>query len=93
MKAFEHPLEVGLRTRAALGHQRPLDHAPRAAADELAGGLVRHRRQALAAQDQVERLDEVGRGVDQRAVKVEDDGQHGVSPRRRLPAAQAPEAR
>jgi hypothetical protein len=40
-------------------------------------------------EDEIERADEVGRRVDQRAVEVEDDGEHVLSPSGRAPRAQA----
>ena len=59
---------------AALRGQTALDHHPRAAADHVAGGLVGDRRQAFPGQDGVEGSDQIGRGVDEGAVEVEDDG-------------------
>ena len=61
----------------------PLEARPRCeqrldpGADHRARLVERHRRDAVAAQDDVERVDQVGRGVDQRSVEVEHDGWGG----------------
>ena len=64
---------------AARQRKPALDHAPRAVADQGAGDVVGDRGHALAAEDDVEGVDEVGGGVDERAVEIEDDGRacHG----------------
>ena len=70
-------VDVGGRGVAALQDQRPLDHALRAAADQRPGGVVGNRRQAVLREGEIERVDQVGGRVDQRAVEIEDDGEHG----------------
>ena len=84
----EQPVDLGFGGRAPFVDQRPLDHAARAAADQPAGRLERHGGEPLPREDHIERVDEVGRGIDQRAVEIEDDGEHGASPNRRAAAAQ-----
>ena len=59
---------------AALGCQSALDNRARAAADHVACGIVAERRQAFAAEDDVEGGDQIGRGIDQRPVEIENDG-------------------
>jgi hypothetical protein len=44
------------------------DHSPRV--------IVGNRRQAFAGEDEIERRNQIGRGIDQRAVEIEDDGAH-----------------
>ena len=69
----------GGRTIACLGGQRPFDHAPRAATDHRTSLVVGHRRQFVLGQGEVERIDQVWRGIDQRAVEIEDDCQHDLA--------------
>ena len=54
-----------------------LDHRAGAAADHVARRLIGHRRQAFAREHDVEGVDQIGRGIDQRAVEVENDGRSG----------------
>jgi hypothetical protein len=60
----------------AFGNQGALDHAAGATTDHPACVIVTYRRQAFAGQDQIEGRNQVGRGIDQRAVEIEDDGAH-----------------
>src|SRR5580704_6590831 len=89
----EHPIELGLRAVAALRFKRLFDHAAGATADHHPGILIGEGRQALTAEDEVERCDQVGGGIDEGAVEVEGDGEHGVSPKRPPVLAQAATAR
>ena len=73
-EVLKHPLDFQGGHCAALRRQTALDHHPSAAADHVAGGLIGDRRQAFAGKDGVEGGDQIGRGVDQGAVEVEDDG-------------------
>ena len=75
-KSAEHAVELGGRHVAALGDQGPLDHAARAAADHPPRIVVSHRRQAFIGQHEIERRNQIRRGIDQRAVEIEDDGAH-----------------
>lgn len=75
----EHPIDLGFAAIAALGGDRPFDHSARPAADHPPRGVVIHRRQTLSDEDQVERRNEIGRGINQGAVEIKDDGQHGLS--------------
>ena len=59
---------------------------PSAAAHHVAGRLVGDRRQTFAGKDGVERGDQIGRGVDQRPVEIEDTAAIMVRDRY-LPAA------
>src|SRR5271156_1854054 len=88
-ESAEHPIEFGLCAVAAFGFECLFDHPAGAAADHLAGVLIGDGRQAFAAEDEVERRDQVGGGIDKRTVEVEDDGEHGVSPKRRPVPTQA----
>src|ERR1700740_704536 len=65
------------RGTAAFQEQSLLDHATRPAADQGPGLLVRDRWKPVSAEGEVERIDQVGGRVDQRAVEVEYDGEHG----------------
>ena len=56
---------------AALQFEAALDQPAGAGADHVARGLQRHRRQALAVEHEVERVDQVGRRIHQRAVEIE----------------------
>ena len=51
-----------------------LDHAPRAEADERPQHDLGTGPRPTSAEHVVGRVDEVGRGIDQRAVEVEDHG-------------------
>ena len=66
-------VDRGDRQVLAGGRKAALKHEASAAADHVARTLIVDRRQAFARQDGVEGRDQVGRGVDQRSVKVEDD--------------------
>ena len=59
---------------AAFQLQAAFDQPARAGADHVARGVQRDRRQALAIEHEIERVDQVGRGVDERAVEIEYDG-------------------
>ena len=72
----EHTVEPDGWHVAALGDQGPLDHAARAAADHAPRIVVSHRRQAFIGQHEIERRNQVRRGIDQRAVEIENDGAH-----------------
>ena len=69
---------------AALGGEAALDHPARPAADQLARGIIADRGQSLVAKDRVERGDEIGRRVDQRPIKIEDDGRASHDSQRSL---------
>ena len=84
----EHPIELGFRTDPALGGERAFDHASCAAADHAPGGVVFDRRQALPRQNEVERRNEIGSGIDQRAVEIENDGEHVIPGSGRGPLTQ-----
>src|SRR5258708_29152823 len=63
-----------LRTcQAAIELQSALDELAGTGADHVARGVKRHGRQALAFENEVERVDQVGRRVDKRAVEIEYD--------------------
>ena len=69
---------AGEQSRASAASARSIMR-PRAAADHRTGLVVGHRRQSVLGQGEVERMDQVGRGIDQRAVEIEDDGQHDLA--------------
>ena len=56
------------------GLEAPLQQRDRAAADQVARGVQRQRRQFVLGQQAVQRADQVGRGLHQGAVQVEGDG-------------------
>ena len=74
----KQPVDFRFRRVAPVRRQAALDHAAGAAADHRPRGFKRDGGQAFARQDDVERVDQVGRGIDQRAVEIEDDGGHGA---------------
>ena len=65
------PADVVDAGEAALQFQAALDQLAGAGADHIARGLERDRRQALPVEDIVERVDQVGRRIHERAVKIE----------------------
>ena len=75
----EQLLEPRVGDARALRLESEADQHAAAAPDELAGFLQRQRSQTLAGENDVERADEVGRAVDERAVEIEDDeGRRGT---------------
>ena len=72
----KHAIELGGRHVSALGDESTLDHATRTAADHSPRSIVANRRQAFCGEDEIERRDQIGRGINQRAVEIEDDGAH-----------------
>ena len=69
------PLQIGRGAAVtSVRRQPPLQHVPGAAPHHVAGRRERDRRQALLPQDGVEGGDEIGRGIDQRPVQIENDG-------------------
>ena len=72
----KHSIELGGWHVSALGDESPLDHATRTAADHSPRSIVGNRRQAFPGEDEIERRKQIGRGIDQRAVEIEDDGAH-----------------
>ena len=73
----EQLLELCRRDGDAFRLDSARDHHPRAAADQIARGLIGHRRQSFPREHHVEGVDEIGRGIDQGAVEVENDGWGG----------------
>jgi len=72
----KHAIKLGARYVSALGDESPVDHAARATADHSRHSIVGNRRQAFPGEDEIERRNQIGRGIDQRAVEIEDDGAH-----------------
>ena len=62
---------------AALQFQAALDQPAGACADHVARRMQGNGGQALAVEHEVERVDQVGRRIDERAVKIEYDGADG----------------
>ena len=60
--------------RAPLGLEAALDQPLGSSADHGPCGGGRNGGQALAFQHKVERIDQVGRGIYQRAIEIEDNG-------------------
>src|SRR5262249_7948583 len=71
-----HAIELGGRYVPSFGDQGGLDYAARSAADHAPRVIVGDRRQALAGPDEIKRRNQIGRGIDQRAVEIKDDGAH-----------------
>ena len=70
----EEAVDVFHAHHAAFQLEPALDQLAGAGADHVARRFQRHRRQAFTAEHEIERGDQVGRGVDEGAVKVEDNG-------------------
>src|SRR6202048_409870 len=65
------PGDVFEVSRAALQLQAALDQPPGTRADHIARGMEGDRGQTLAVENKVERVDQVGRRIHERAVKIE----------------------
>jgi hypothetical protein len=59
----KHTIELGARYVSAFGDQSSLDHVARAAADHAPRIIIGNRRQAFAGEDEIERRNQVGRGI------------------------------
>src|ERR1700716_497134 len=59
---------------AALQFQAAFDQPAGARADHIARGMQRDRGQTLAVENEVERVDQVGRRIHERAVEIEYNG-------------------
>src|SRR6185437_10681497 len=70
---LEHAIDLARRNHATLGLYAAHDHCASAAANQVACGRIRHRRQIFAGKLDVERRDEIRRGIDQRAIKIKND--------------------
>ena len=77
MKSSNIRSSFGGSSDGAFGLDAARDHRAGAAADQIARGVVVDRRQSLAREHHVEGVDEIGRGIDQGAVEVENDGPGG----------------
>ena len=71
---FCHAIDIADGRRAAFDLEAALDQLAGAGADQVARRMQRHCRQSFAIEYEVERVDQIGRGVDQRAVEIEDNG-------------------
>ena len=69
----EQAVDVADAHRTAFQFQAALDQLAGAGADHVARGFQGDGRQAFAVEHVIERGDQVGRGVDQRAVEIEDN--------------------
>src|SRR4051794_21457489 len=72
-KIVGEPGDVARPGGAAVHFKPPLDQLAGSRADHRARRLERHRRQAFAGEDEIQRTGQVRRRIDQRAVKVEYD--------------------
>jgi len=72
----KHPVELGARYVLAGGDQGPLDHAARTPADHSPRIIIGYRRQVFAGQHKIEGRNQIGRAIDQRAVKIKNNGEH-----------------
>ena len=86
MKSAVSRVEIVRGGGAALEFEAALDHAAGPGADHIACRKQRDRGQALAFEHEVERGDEIGRGIHQRAVEIEYNSA-GNSHRKSLSAA------
>ncbi len=78
-EVLKQPLDFGRHDLASFRLDAALDHGARAAADQIACGFIGHRWQAFAGEYDIERIDEVGCGIDECAIEVEDDYRAGHS--------------
>ena len=67
----QHRVDVFKRSGTV---ERFLDHHPRAESDRLPNGLLRDRAVATADQRIVQSVGKIRRGIDKRAVEIENDG-------------------
>ena len=72
-KIIGQPVEIARTDVAPVYLQSAFEQLAGAGADHVACGFHRHRGQALAVENEIERVDEVGRRVDQRAIQIEYD--------------------
>ena len=72
-EALEQPLALLLRELGGIGTQGMLDHEARAVPDQRPQLVLAHARQAETGEYVVGRGNEVGSGVDQRSVEIEDE--------------------
>src|SRR6185312_11728894 len=88
----KHPVDFRLGRVAAFRRHGTLDHAAGAAANHRPRGLEGGGGQAFTRQNDVERIDQVGGGVDERAVEIEYGSGHGGGHDRSL-AGECPESK
>src|SRR5215475_2625744 len=69
-----HPGDIIGSDLAPVGLQAPFDQPASAGTDHVPRGFQRNGRQSLAVEHVIEGIDQVRRGVDERAVEVENDG-------------------
>ena len=74
-EALQQPLALLLRELGGIGTQGMLDHKARAVPDQRPESCSLNARQAETGEYVVGRGNEVGSGVDQRAVEIEDEGE------------------
>ena len=74
----EYFIELFRRHRAAFRRDAALDHGHGAAADQVARGRIRDRRNPFALEHDIEGGDQIGRGIDQGAVEIENDERGGA---------------
>jgi hypothetical protein len=67
----KHAVDVLNGHDAVVRLQAAFDHPAGARADQVARGMQRHLRNALAVEHEVESIDQIGRGIHQRAVEIE----------------------
>jgi hypothetical protein len=72
---------IHTRRRAvpSFGRQRAFDHASRPAADQRTRGVETHRRQIVTDKRKIERVDQIGGGINKRAVEIEIQSQQGFA--------------
>ena len=78
-KFREHLLDLDRRKNAPFSLKPSNDHRLYAAANQIAPSFVRQRGQTFSCENCVKGFDEVGRRIDQRPIKVKDNGgdRHG----------------
>ena len=72
-------IRAARRAVASFGRQRALDHALRSTADQRTRGVETHRRQAVPGERKIEGIDQIGSGIDECPVQIENKGQHGFA--------------
>ena len=68
------------RTTAPFGGKSPLDHTFGPTSNHVSCSSERNDGQSFLPENEVERVDEVGSGIDQSAVEIKDKGEHVVRP-------------
>ena len=74
---LEQLLKLIWRKSATLGIEAARDHHPGASANKIPCALVGQRRKPFPRENHIQRIDEIRRRIDKRAVEVKDNGGRG----------------